>query len=162
MVWRWWGVYCANKVTIPEYWSDKFSEYWTDWAPYMWLQHTFRYMFSPSLVTNFPGMVTVLLMASVSSITQRSTKRTINHGIWVFPAFDQKIHPIQLIRQEKFKIKKTFLRLEPNPLPRQTYWSTVRHANYYTNKQAAGDRHKKAFSSLQCCLTGSGEFTQFI
>ena len=69
---------------------------------------------------------------------------------WVFPILTWKTHLIQLIRQQKIKIKKTSVRFEY-----PAYWSSSSHRNYYSKMLTVSGRHKKAFNSLQTCLTSS-------
>ena len=68
--------------------------------------------------------------------------------VGVFSTFNQNSYLVQLIRQEKFQIKKRFLRLEP-PI----YWPTVMYANHYTNEQA--EKAQKSFQYLTVMLDGS-------
>ena len=65
---------------------------------------------------------------------------------WVFPILNWKTHIIQLIRQQKIKIKKTSVRFEY-----PVYWSSSSHRKMLT----VSKRQTKAFNSLQSCLTSS-------
>ena len=74
----------------------------------------------------------------------------IHVNVVSFPYFQFKV---RLIRLDFFKKQKTKKILAVFELT--TYWSAVRSANHYTKVSTVSEKHRKTFTILQSCLTGS-------